>query len=41
MGLKNDLVSAENLAPHKLEFDPRTFQLMASRYNDWAIAAHP
>ena len=31
-------VDAENLAPP--EFDPRTFQLVASRYTDYAIPAH-
>jgi len=31
-------IGAENLAPPW--FDPRTFQPVASRYTDWAIAAH-
>ena len=32
---------AENLAPPPPGFDPRTVQPVASRYTDWAIAAHP
>jgi hypothetical protein len=31
-------IGAENLAP--LRFDSRTFQPVASRYTDWAIAVH-
>jgi hypothetical protein len=37
MGPGAGLIGAENLATP--EIDPRTFQPVASRYTDWAIAA--